>query len=54
MRDKVEGALEALVWIRSRLKEAEKEEVLNEVETAINAILNEVATVFRRRIADLI
>jgi len=48
MRDKVEGALEALSWVRLLLKKEEKEEVLKEVEEVIETILKGIAIDFRR------
>jgi len=50
MRDEAEGALEALSWVRPLLKKEEKEEVLKEVEEAIETMLKGIAIDFRRRI----
>jgi len=48
MKDYTEGALSALSWVKLLLKEKKTEDVLNEVETAIQTMLKGVGIDFRR------
>jgi len=48
MKDYTAGALSALSWVQLLLKEKKTEDVLNEVETAIQIMLKGVGKEFRR------
>ena len=50
LNDYVDGALSALSWVQQLLKEKKAEDVLSEIETAIQTMLKGVGIDFRRLI----
>lgn len=48
MKDYTAGALSALSWVQLLVKEKKTEDVLNEIETAIQTMLKGVGIDFRR------